>query len=135
MFFFKLMLVHGSVPSLSVALIHGAFSNCSPASALSVHCRVSPILCVRGHRETVTRHLYIDQSFIPLQRPFFLFVFFACLLFSPVNTKLSVRCGCRLVAPSRLFRRFTPHRGDSTRDQGFFFFFFLFAHYTCRSSQ
>lgn len=32
-----------------------------------MQCRVSPILCVRNHRETVTRRLYLDQSFIQLQ--------------------------------------------------------------------
>lgn len=117
----KLIFVHGNIPSFSVAFYTSAAS-----AALAVHCRVSPILCVHGHRETVTRHLYLDQSFIPLQR------LYCCLfiIFFPVNTKLSVFGGSRLVAPSRFLPGGSPHTMGIPLA-----IFFLCANYTCRSSE
>lgn len=72
-----------------------------------MHCRVSPILRVRSHRETVTRHLYLDQSFIPLQKPFF-----PCM-------RIIFSAYCKALC-AHFLSWFTPHRGDSARDQVFF---------------
>lgn len=61
-----------------------------------------PPACVRGHGETVTRHLYLDQSFILLQRT-------VCfMLLFPDQTKRSLLAGCRL-SLSELPIGFTLH--------------------------
>lgn len=91
------LFVHGNPPFISVPLNYKCMFNCSSASAVVVHCGVSPILCVRGHREMVTRRLYLDQSFIP---PQWLFVSYFIVSPLPIFQNLLPSARSPSLAPS-----------------------------------
>lgn len=103
------LFVHGNPPFISVPLNYKCMFNCSSASAVVVHCRVSPILCVHGHREMVTRRLYLDQSFIPPQPPLcFIFHRFPPRSFKTSCPRRGARRSLRVAFPPA-FR--SPPRG------------------------
>lgn len=112
--YLKLILVQCNFPSFSLLLELQCMSNCAAIVSrllpLVVHCRVSPVLCVRRHREMVTRRLYLDQSFIPLR-----WLYWHISSHFPCNIMFQSSVTASLPSWLVFPRRLASHRGDSAR--------------------
>ena len=100
---YKWIFVYGNISQRCVS-ISNAFVTVQRLFLGSSIAGFPPMLCVRGHRDTVTRHLYLDQSLIPLQRLFCcMFIIFPgwykafCARWLPVSRSQSIPPGDHLI--------------------------------------